>query len=274
MNFKKTLNFSRNLILLLGAVILGSSTNTFSIRGNAGGTASRFFVGSNGYHRHFGNLGDFGNLEDLGNSARQRNQRGGQRSGQSAGQMAGRSPVVLAVKFVEYLDAKGNPVLSPGQVNRLVGQINEEYSQCGMTVKLEGYEVADPARDHLPYSLRSVSQIDPVRAVYDDPKYLVIVNTGPWDHGSMGAPNAWTAMPGDAHAGAVIEGPVATNAPIVAHELGHYLGLNHSSIEHDMMNPVIYSNSTVISSDECKVMVETATAARPKAVRDVLRDTA
>src|SRR6185312_15046001 len=123
----------------------------------------------------------------------------------------------------------------------------QEYAQCGMAVKLEQYQQVDPASQGLPNGLTSMDQLDPIRTAFDDPKYLVVINTGAWDHNQMGAANAWTAMPGENPSGAVIEGPVASDAPIVAHELGHYLGLDHVSDQTDMMNPIIYPNSTTIT---------------------------
>src|SRR3712207_7041357 len=65
---------------------------------------------------------------------------------------------------------------------------------------------------------------------------LLVVNTGAWNHSTMGSPNAWTAMPGDSGPmGAVIEAPVATFAPIVAHELDRKstrLNSSHANISY------------------------------------------
>jgi hypothetical protein len=110
--------------------------------------------------------------------------------------------------------------------------------------------------------------MDSVRAPFDSDKYLVVIHTGAWDHGPMGPANAWTAMPGQLPAGAVLEAPVADNQNITAHELGHYLGLDHVHDQADLMNPIIYRKSIRIAPEECHKMRETAVASRAGALRD------
>jgi hypothetical protein len=51
--------------------------------------------------------------------------------------------------------------------------------------------------------------------------------------------------------GAILERPVASFANIIAHELGHYLNLYHVSDATDIMNPIIYSSSTKLTSSQC-----------------------
>lgn len=192
-------------------------------------------------------------------------------SGPTAG-TAGTQPhsaasLTLAVKFVEFKDSSGNVPLTQDQAAQVVNGINQMYAQCGMAVKLDQYQQVDPASLKLPSGLASMDQLDPIRSAFDDPKELVVINTGAWDHGSMGSANAWTAMPGQNPSGAVIEGPVASDAPIVAHELGHYLGLDHVSNQADMMNPIIYPTSILITQDQCQTMQDTARGARVQALR-------
>ena len=109
--------------------------------------------------------------------------------------------------------------------------------------------------------------MDAIRTPFQDEKYLVVVNTGAWDHGSMGPANAWTAMPGQSPSGAVLESRVATDSGITAHELGHYLGLDHVNDETDLMNPIIYPSSTLITSEQCQEMRAIATTTRAATLR-------
>jgi hypothetical protein len=179
--------------------------------------------------------------------------------------------MVLALKFVEYRDPKsGRPVMNQIDAQKVVDGVNKIWGQCGLQVKMERYQtVAPSALSHqkLNYHLSSMDELDRIRSAFDDKKDLVVINTGGWDHKKMGSANAWTAMPGDAPAGAVIEGPVARNSQIIAHELGHYLGLDHVSDPTDMMNPLIYDNSTTIYSAQCDSMRKVAQSAHPQALR-------
>jgi hypothetical protein len=178
------------------------------------------------------------------------------------------APLILAAKFVEYTDpSTGNPVLSIEQASTLVDGINKIYSQCGIQIKLDQYQAVDPSTKNLPFSLSSMPDLDPIRKDFDDPHEIVIVNTGPWNHASIGSANAWTAMPGDQPAGAVVESTVATDAPVVAHELGHYLGLDHMKRASNAMNPIIYGDSTKFEVWQCESMKKTAELARAGAIR-------
>lgn len=176
--------------------------------------------------------------------------------------------MVLAAKFVEYMDpSTGAPVLSFEQAAILVDGVNKIYNQCGIKIKLDQYQTLDPATQSLPFSLSFMPDLDPIRKHFDDPHEIVVVNTGPWNHATIGTANAWTAMPGDQPAGAVIESTVATDAPVVAHELGHYLGLDHMKLATNAMNPIIYGDSTKFETWQCESMKKTAELARSGAIR-------
>jgi hypothetical protein len=174
--------------------------------------------------------------------------------------------LTLALKFVEFTK-DGKAILSQDQAKTVVEGINHLYSQCNIRFKLEEYTTAEPAQHGLEYDTSSMDAMDKVRAPFDTDKALVVVNTGSWNHGNMGPANAWTAMPGQSPSGAVLEGPVADNANIVAHELGHYLNLDHVSDEANMMNPIIYGTSTAIGTAQCEEMRRTAVTVRAAAVR-------
>jgi len=51
--------------------------------------------------------------------------------------------------------------------------------------------------------------------------------------------------------GVVLEQSVATYGSIVAHELGHYLNLQHTSDAYNIMSPIIYTNSLTLTGDQC-----------------------
>ena len=136
---------------------------------------------------------------------------------------------------------------------------------------LEEYEQVDPARYGLGRKLSSPDEMDSVRTPFDSSRHLVVIHTGAWDHAAtspMGKANAWTAMPGQFPAGAVLEAPVASNGNITAHELGHYLGLDHSRDDGaELMNPIIYKDSVHITPAQCEQMRATALGSRAGAIR-------
>jgi hypothetical protein len=174
--------------------------------------------------------------------------------------------LTLALKFVEFTK-DGKPVMTEAALAPVIAQINHLYSQCNLKVKLEEYVQVDPTQQGLTYEEGSMDVMDKIRAPFDTDKKLVVVDTGAWNHGNMGPANAWTAMPGQSPSGAVLEAPVADNGNIVAHELGHYLNLDHVSDQSNMMNPIIYDNSTTITASQCDQMRQTALSVRAQALR-------
>jgi hypothetical protein len=175
--------------------------------------------------------------------------------------------VSMALKFVQFADDTNSPPLNDRKVKKLIQELNQIYSVCNMSFQLGEYQVVKPADYGLPMVPSSVKKMHEFRKPFDDPRYLVIINTGKWDHTKMGTPNAWTAMPGETPAGAVLEAPVSDFAGIVAHELGHYLNLNHLDNNKNLMNPIIYGSSTELTEAQCTRMRATAITHRPAAMR-------
>lgn len=178
--------------------------------------------------------------------------------------------LTLALKMVSYQDAQGQPILSQDQAKKVVDGINALYATCNLSLVLEDYQSVKPGDQGLALNPSTMAELDQIRAKYNDPSRLFVVDTGRWDpSGGLGADgaNAWTMMPGEATSGAVLESTVADNAPLVAHELGHYLNLDHVQNPSDMMNPVIYPESTQIESWQCDQMRDAAQGARAYALR-------
>lgn len=168
----------------------------------------------------------------------------------------GTDPIRVAVKFVNYTDDAGKPVLNQDQVNKLTGEMNQLFAQCHIELVSEEYQAVRPSDVGLEYGLTSMAELDPARKQFADSGRLLVINTGPWS--GMGSANAWTTLPGEELAGAVIEKDAADFAGIVAHELGHYLSLDHESDPSNLLNPVIYKTSTHLTAQQCDAMRETA----------------
>jgi hypothetical protein len=176
----------------------------------------------------------------------------------------------LALKYVSYLSDALTPITSQLQARDIVTRINQIYSACQIQFVLEEYVAAQPndlGHLGLKLELGSMSDLDPTRRSFDDPNRLVIINTGQWNHRGMGTPNAWTAMPGSSPSGTVIEGRVAAYPEMIAHELGHYLNLDHVKDASDLMNPIIYRTSTRLSAEQCESARSTAQTSRALALR-------
>ncbi len=180
-------------------------------------------------------------------------------------------PMILALKYVSYREPGGSPVLQEAETRALVSAVNAIYSRCSIEFRLEQFQTAVPRESGLVYQPSRMVELDPIRSRFEDPTRLVVITTGPWNRdGGLGkdGANAWTMMPGDRPAGTVLEGTFARNANLLAHELGHYLNLDHRHERDNLMNPVIYRDSTGIDPLQCERMRTAALAWRSEAIRN------
>ena len=173
----------------------------------------------------------------------------------------------MAIRYVAYSGEDHSPTATAADVDRFLELANGIYAACSMRFVLEDYLIADPLPRGLPFGLSGMAQLDPTRTAFEQPNRLVVIETGDWNHNTMGPANAWTAMPGSLPAGAVVEAAIGTHPEIIAHELGHYLNLDHVTDARNLMNPIIYHSSTALSPGQCLAMRETAVSARAAAVR-------
>lgn len=169
----------------------------------------------------------------------------------------------LGVKYVVYLDsAKSAPVVTRDQAVKNIRQINSVWAQCKLGFQIDQYVVANPADYRLAFATANNADLTDIRRYFGDDRTLLVATTGRWDRsGTLGktSANAWTSMPGSGPYGSVLESAVGTFANIIAHELGHYLDLEHVSDASDLMNPIIYDNSIKLTQAECDTARETAT---------------
>lgn len=176
----------------------------------------------------------------------------------------------LAVRFVSYVDdTTGEPVMSGEGIHQLTREMNQILRPCNLSYIAETIELVRPGDVGLPFNLASMSDLTPARERFDLPSELVVIYTGAWNHGTMGAGNAWTTLPGTSPSGAVVEEPVATSAVVVAHELGHYLSLDHVDDPANLLNPISYETSTELTQQQCQAMRNAAQTVRSGAIRNV-----
>lgn len=112
--------------------------------------------------------------------------------------------------------------------------------------------IVEPKSYALAYQPSSMAELGTVRQALSDSNTMLVVTTGQWN-GELGssAANAWSVMPPTGPFGVVLEQSVAYYGGLIAHELGHYLNLQHVNDAYNVMNPVIYSNSFNLLDNQC-----------------------
>ena len=158
------------------------------------------------------------------------------------------------MKYVSYENDSGSAIVDQATTLANLQTINQLWGQCNIAFQIDTVQAVNPSQSGLEFSPANTSELDDIRSAYADNKTLLVVTTGTWNRsGSLGSTpaNAWTAMPGGGPYGSVLEQPVGNYGNIVAHELGHYLNLDHVSDTSDLMNPIIYANSTSLYPSQC-----------------------
>jgi hypothetical protein len=162
--------------------------------------------------------------------------------------------ICLGLKYVVYSDASGNPVIARDSIASNIAAIDVIWNQCNIGFQIDQLVVANPTDYGLNLNPLNYPELDQARSAFSTNDLLLVITTGTWNRsgtlGSTGA-NAWTNMPGSYVMGVVMEQPVGAYPNIIAHELGHYLNLGHVSNTSDVMNPIIYSNSTTLDTSQC-----------------------
>ncbi len=160
----------------------------------------------------------------------------------------------MGLKYVVYKNTDGTPVMTQDDVISTVRAVNKVWSACNISFQVDQYLAANPVDYGLTFNTANDSELDSIRKAFQADGELLVATTGTWDRsgtlGNTGA-NAWTNMPGDGIYGVILESPVGTFGNIVAHELGHYLNLDHVSDQTDVMNPIVYDNSNQLTADQC-----------------------
>lgn len=163
--------------------------------------------------------------------------------------------ICLALKYVSYVDGNGDDVESERDAVRDVEYANQIWRDCGIQFQLEDFQSAEPGDFDLRYRTRNYEELNEIRGTFTEPGELLVVATGKWDRtGSLGNSwaNAWTNLPGERIYGVVLERTVTNYPQILAHELGHYLSLDHKNDPSSLMNPVVGRNSVELSRQECQ----------------------
>ena len=161
----------------------------------------------------------------------------------------------LGLKYVVYKDEDNVPVVTSKQAASNVRAMNAVWKKCKIAFQIDQYLDAKPSDYKLQFNPEEDTELDDARKAFETNEMLLVITTGKWDRsGSLGdtGANAWTAMPGNDLYGVVLESPVGRYPNIIAHELGHYLNLYHKEDSSNLMNPIIYDDSTELKEAQCE----------------------
>jgi hypothetical protein len=166
-----------------------------------------------------------------------------------------RDHLCLALRFVTYEDPEGQAAESDHEVSDTIRGVNEIWRECGIEFQVDDFRPVNPAQFALHYRTANYSELDQIRKVFRSRDALLVVVTGPWDRaGSLGNThaNAWTNLPGEALYGSILEKGVGKAPNLLAHELGHYLSLDHVEEAGDVMSPILYPRSRELTRGQCR----------------------
>jgi hypothetical protein len=180
------------------------------------------------------------------------------------------SQICLGLRYIVYQDSSGTPLVQAMQAIQNISEINGYWSSCKIAFQLDDLQWVTPAQFGLNYSPANLSELSEIRNAFLTSDKILVVTTGPWNRsgtlGSSGA-NAWTSMPGYNPLGVVLESTVGTYSQIIAHELGHYLNLDHASSANNVMSALIYPDSVELSTTQCSEARNAALSYFTKALR-------
>lgn len=174
----------------------------------------------------------------------------------------------LALKYVAYVDSAGTPVMVASDAVANLTTINSIWSQCNVGFQIDQFVVVNPTDYGLVFATKNMAEFDDIRHAFQTDSTMLVATTGKWNrNGDITQGNAWTNYPGGAYHGAIVEAPSGKYAPIIAHELGHYMYLPHVNDTSEVMNPTIYTYSTGLTSAECSKARAAVSKYWPKMLR-------
>ncbi len=177
----------------------------------------------------------------------------------------------LGIKYVVYQDSKDQAVLNELEVKSSVEEINRVWGQCRIEFEIVEYLSVSPKQFGLREAPQDEAELTDIRNAFSDEGVLLVIATENWIRtGTLGnsRANAWTSMPGGPPYGVVLEKLVGAFANLLAHELGHYLGLLHVADQFGMMNPIVYNHSEFLSHEQCGIARRTAQSFWQKTIRE------
>jgi hypothetical protein len=175
--------------------------------------------------------------------------------GESCVSPADPARLCIGLKYTVYVSGSDRPEeLRQDAIESVLGA-NRIWSACEIAFQIDQFVPVDPKSYHLRFRTADYRELETIRRDFDDDRSFLVVATGDWDrHGSLGntGANAWTNMPGDALHGAVLERWVSGIPNMLAHELGHYLSLDHTDDPRNLMYPQLFDDTEELTRTQCQ----------------------
>jgi hypothetical protein len=186
--------------------------------------------------------------------------------GHSAVQRKPLRPIRLALRYFLRSDTVevASATVDSRRVALLFEEIDRIWVRCAISFEpsLERPQEFEGVPGDL-WRPRTLEDLFSLRRTLGRWRALLVAVVGDWTRGAdsrLREADAWTAMPGSVGHGVVVRWGEHLNSRLLAHELGHYLGLRHrENGEEDeggpraLMAPRVYRRSIDITPTECRL---------------------
>lgn len=172
---------------------------------------------------------------------------------QCAGGAAG-TQYCIGLKYVAFQDSSGDSSAPQATAVSNISQINQIWKTCSVNFQLEAYQSVNPTTENLSANGDSDEDMNAQRAAFVDNTHFLVVSL----YGTVGGgADAWTEEAGSGSPyGTILDYNVVTYIPVIAHEMGHYMGLEHVTDSTNLMYPSPYPNPT-LTPDQCSTVTST-----------------
>jgi hypothetical protein len=164
----------------------------------------------------------------------------------------------IGLNYLAFETASGTPLVSQATAAQNVQAANVIWAQCKIAFQMESFQAVNGADYGIPLTGLSNADMATMRQDFASATDFVIMSyTGTVPTGA----DAWTEEAGPGGVGpygTIMDVSTATYTPILAHEIGHYLGLEDGSDTTNLMDLVVYASPDLLTSAQCATAVSVA----------------
>lgn len=167
----------------------------------------------------------------------------------------GSAQYCIGLNYYVFDDSSGNPIVPQSTAVSMVEQANTIWAQCNIQFQMESFQ--DVNASTYGVSSASASEADMTTlftAFSSTTDFDILSFSGTVPSGA----DAWTEEAGSGTPyGTIMDLSCDDYSPILAHELGHWLGLEDNSDTSNLMDLVVYSSPDTLTSDQCTTAIQT-----------------